>query len=207
MAININHSADKIKSESDLILDAGAANNIDVSAKIVKNASDPVDQQDLVTKSYFEANSGNSAIDLTLGVSSDSSWTDGAIEGWLQNTTVGDAIDDINEALLNVQNNTFVKGVDFTANITTGGAGLNTTLTITATGNPNRYTVDWGDGNSTTATSDSTPSHTYATNSGSPFDVSVTAFNNSGAGTGSTSTKLRQDYITIFTGDPNAVME
>ena len=187
MAININHSADKIKSESDLILDAGAANNIDVSAKIVKNASDPVDQQDLVTKSYFEANSGNSAIDLTLGVSSDSSWTDGAIEGWLQNTTVGDAIDDINEALLNVQNNTFVKGVDFTANVTTGGAGLNTTLTITATGNPNRYTVDWGDGNSTTATSDSTPSHTYATNSGSPFDVSVTAFNNSGAGTGSTS--------------------
>ena len=207
MAININHSADKIKSESDLILDAGAANNIDVSAKIVKNASDPVDQQDLVTKSYFEANSGNSAIDLTLGVSSDSSWTDGAIEGWLQNTTVGDAIDDINEALLNVQNNTFVKGVDFTANVTTGGAGLNTTLTITATGNPNRYTVDWGDGNSTTATSDSTPSHTYATNLGSPFDVSVTAFNNSGAGTGSTSSKLRQDYITIFTGDPNAVME
>ena len=65
MAININHSADKIKSESDLILDAGAANNIDVSAKIVKNASDPVDAQDLVTKSYFEANSGNSAIDLT----------------------------------------------------------------------------------------------------------------------------------------------
>lgn len=207
MAININHSADKIKSESDLILDAGAASNIDVSAKIVKNASDPVDAQDLVTKSYLEANSGSSAIDLTLGVSSDSSWTDGAIEGWLQSTTVGDAIDDLNEAMLNVQNSTFVKGVDFTANPTTGGAGLNTTLTITATGNPNRYTVDWGDGNSTTATSDSTPSHTYATNSGSPFDVTVTAFNNAGVGTGSTSSKLRQDYITIFTSDPNAVME
>ena len=39
MAININHSLDKIKSESDLILDAGAASNIDVSAKIVKNAA------------------------------------------------------------------------------------------------------------------------------------------------------------------------
>ena len=56
MAININHSAGKIKSESDLILDAGAASNIDVSAKIVKNASDPVDAQDLVTKSWHEAN-------------------------------------------------------------------------------------------------------------------------------------------------------
>ena len=202
MAININHQADKIKSESDLILDAGAANNIDVSAKIVKNASDPIDQQDLVTKSYFEANSGSNAIDLTLGVNADGSWTDGAIEGWLSSTTVGDAIDDINEALLNVQNNTFVKGIDFTADVVTGGAGLTSTLTITADGNPNRYTINWGDGNTTTATSDSTPTHTYATNTGSPFDVSVTAFNNTGAGTGSTSTKTRVDYITIFTGDP-----
>ena len=45
MAININHQADKIKSESDLILDAGSTSNIDVSAKIVKNASDPVDNK------------------------------------------------------------------------------------------------------------------------------------------------------------------
>ena len=54
MAININHSLDKIKSESDLILDAGAASNIDVSAKIVKNAADPVENQDLVTKIFLE---------------------------------------------------------------------------------------------------------------------------------------------------------
>ena len=207
MAININHSAGKIKSESDLILDAGAASNIDVSAKIVKNASDPVDAQDLVTKSWHEANQVAQASNLTLGTPSDGIYSDGALEDLTAATTVANAVDDLNEALLNVQNNTFVNGVDFTANVTTGGAGLNTTLTISAVGNPNRYTVDWGDGNTTTATSDSTPSHTYASNTNSPFDVTVTAFNNSGSGTGSTSNKLRSDYITIFTGDPNATMQ
>ena len=207
MAININHSAGKIKSESDLILDAGAASNIDVSAKIVKNASDPVDAQDLVTKSWHEANQVAQASNLTLGTPSDGIYSDGALEDLTAATTVANAVDDLNEALLNVQNNTFVNGVDFTANVTTGGAGLNTTLTISAVGNPNRYTVDWGDGNTTTATSDSTPSHTYASNTNSPFDVTVTAFNNTGTGTGSTSNKLRSDYITIFTGDPNATMQ
>ena len=207
MAININHSAGKIKSESDLILDAGAASNIDVSAKIVKNASDPVDAQDLVTKSWHEANQVAQASNLTLGTPSDGIYSDGALEDLTAATTVANAVDDLNEALLNVQNNTFVNGVDFTANVTTGGAGLNTTLTISAVGNPNRYTVDWGDGNTTTATSDSTPSHTYASNTNSPFDVTVTAFNNSGSGTGSTSNKLRSDYITIFTGDPVATMQ
>ena len=53
-----------------------------------------------------------------------------------------------------------------------------TTLTIVTEGDANRYTIDWGDGNVTTATTDTTPTHTYATNTGSPFDVQVTAFNN-----------------------------
>ena len=207
MAININHSAGKIKSESDLILDAGAASNIDVSAKIVKNASDPVDAQDLVTKSWHEANQVAHAANLTLGAPSDGAYQPGALEDLTAATTVANAVDDLNEALLNVQNNTFVNGVDFTASVVTGGAGLNTTLTISATGNPNRYTVDWGDGNTTTATSDSTPSHIYASNVNSPFDVTVTAFNNTGAGTGSTANKLRENYITIFTGDPIATMQ
>jgi len=39
-------------------------------------------------------------------------------------------------------------------------------------------------------------------NSGSPFDVVVTAFNNSGSGTGSTASKTRSNYITIYTADP-----
>ena len=209
MAININHSLNKIVStENDLKLDADDVNsNLNVSAKRVVNASDPVDAQDLVTKAWHEANQVEQASNLTLGTPTDGSWNDGALEDLTAATTVANAVDDLNEALLNVQNNTFVKGVDFTANPTTGGAGLSTTLTISAVGNPNRYTVNWGDGNTTTATADSTPSHTYASNVNSPFDVTVTAFNNSGSGSGSTSNKVRADYITIFTSDPNAVME
>ncbi|MDA9992288.1 hypothetical protein N9E03_01250 [bacterium] len=178
MAININHQADKIKSESDLILDAGAANNIDVSAKIVKNASDPVDAQDLVTKVYLETAISN--VDAS-----------------------GDAdTDTVLEIIENIRIGAYVKSVDFVSDIVTGGAGLTATLTISAVGDPNRYTIDWGDGTQTTATTDSTPTHTYATNTGSPFDVDVTAFNNTGSGSGSSAQKIREDYITIFTGDP-----
>ena len=178
MAININHQADKIKSESDLILDAGAANNIDVSAKIVKNASDPVDPQDLVTKVYLETAISN--VDAS-----------------------GDAdTDTVLEIIENIRIGAYVKSVDFVSDIVTGGAGLTATLTISAVGDPNRYTIDWGDGTQTTATTDSTPTHTYATNTGSPFDVNVTAFNNTGSGSGSSAQKIREDYITIFTGDP-----
>ena len=36
MAININHSIGKLKSDDDLKLDAGVGKNIDVSSKIVK---------------------------------------------------------------------------------------------------------------------------------------------------------------------------
>jgi len=178
LAININHQADKIKSESDLILDAGAANNIDVSAKIVKNASDPVDPQDLVTKVFLETAISN----VDAGGDADTAT--------------------VLEIIENIRIGAYVKSVDFVSDIVTGGAGLTATLTISAVGDPNRYTIDWGDGTQTTATTDSTPTHTYATNTGSPFDVNVTAFNNTGTGAGSSVQKLREDYITIFTGDP-----
>jgi hypothetical protein len=126
----------------------------------------------------------------------------GAIGTWTASTHVTDAVDDLNEAIQNVLNNTAVTNVDFTGDTITGGAGLNVTLAISADGNPNRYTIDWGDGTTDTATTDSTPSHVYASNSGSPFSVDVTAFNNAGNGTGSTSSKSRASYITIYTSDP-----
>ena len=67
--------------------------------------------------------------------------------------------------------------MDYTTDVSAGGAPLTATLTISATGNANRFTIDWGDGDTDTATTDSTPSHTYTDNTNSPFDVTVTAFN------------------------------
>lgn len=140
--------------------------------------------------------------DLTLGTPDDSSlYPPGAITDWTYSTTITDAIDDLNEAMENVRNDTFVKEVDFVADQTVGGAGLTVTLTITTVGNPNQYEIDWGDGNTDTTT-DSTPTHTYSTNTGSPFTVTVTARNTSGSGTGSEANKTRISYIIIYTADP-----
>ena len=89
-------------------------------------------------------------------------------KGLTTSSKVTDAIDSINESLQNVLNNTAVSNVAFISDMTAGGAGLVATLTITADGNPNRYTINWGDGTTDTAVTDSNPPHTYSTNTGSP---------------------------------------
>ena len=141
--------------------------------------------------------------DITLGNPTDESlYPTGAINNWQNSTFVTDAIDDLNELASNIINNTAVANVDFTANPTAGGAGTSVTLTISADGNPNRYTINWGDGNTTTGTADNTPTHTYTTNIGSPYTVAVTAYNSNGTGSGSLVSKERDDYIIIYTANP-----
>ena len=160
-----------------------------------------------VTKAQLDAGSASSGADLTMGASTDSSYTDGALQTLTSSTKVADGIDFLNEALENVRNNTFVKSTDFTTNVASGGNPLSVTLTVTSVGNPNRYTIVWGDGDTTTATSDSTPSHTYTDNSNSPYTVAVTAFNNSGSGEGSTTTTSKSNFITLYTATPVAAFE
>ena len=116
--------------------------------------------------------------------------------------TVTDAIDRLNEATRNVLRNTAVANIDFTGDNLVGGAGFTTTLTVTADGNPNRYDIHWGDGTVDSDSSDSTPSHVYNSNVGSPFTVRVIARNSSGEGAGSFSTKTRTNYVTVFTATP-----
>ena len=152
----------------------------------------------MATKAYVD-NATSSGGQLTLGTPTDGSLTtDGALQTFTTATTITDAIDDLNETIENIRNNTFVKEVDFTGSPLVGGAGLAVTLNISAVGNANRYTINWGDGTTDTATTDSTPTHTYTSNTGSPFTVNVEAFNNSGAGTGSSASEEKTAFVTIL---------
>ena len=186
------------------VTDLSGANGTQLSGANAINATD------FVTKAQLDAlasGAGTDGFNLVLGnISSagDSSWTDGAVQTITNTTSVSESIDQLNEALENVRNNTFVKSVDFTVDNSVGGAPLVSTLTISTVGNADRYTIEWGDGDTTTATSDSTPTHTYTDNTNSPFDVTVTAFNSSGTGTGSSAEKEKVDFITLYTGDPEA---
>jgi hypothetical protein len=142
--------------------------------------------------------------DVTMSHPDDSTlYPTGAIRTWLDTTNLSTAIDDLNELSNNIINDTAVSNVDFTADVTSGGAGLNVTLTITTNGNPTHYDINWGTGETaTTNTTDTTPSHVYSTNANSPYTITVTAKNNSGTGTGSTNSKTRAGYIIIYTATP-----
>ena len=162
--------------------------------------------------SFAEAGSANvQGHNVVLGDFSDSSTQDGALLTDITGaTSVTDAVDALNECMLNVNNNTFVRSVDFATDVTSGGLNLSVTLTITVEGNANRYTIAWGDGSTDTATSDSTPSHTYTDNAQSPYDVTVTAFNNARVEEGSAGSEAsltKNNFITAFTADPVAQWE
>lgn len=187
---------------------AGALGEItmDTTIKTVR-VHDGVSNGGIRLARFDELSSGgagaNTGMDLPLGDPTDGSLTtDGAYQSFTNATKTTDAIDILNEVIENVRNNTFVKSVTFVADATAGGAGLTVQLTITAEGNANQFVIDWGDGSSNDTTSSTTPTHTYSTNTGSPFSVQVTASNTGGSGEGSTTTFSRSNYIIIYTADP-----
>ncbi len=173
--------------------------------------AEPSVDQDASTKKYVDdavatVSSGGTVL---LGTPSDSTFGDGAFLGLDNSGTMTDAIDDLNETMENIRNGTYVKSVSFVSDETSISLGDTVTLTITtvpaADGNI-RYTISWGDGTSTTATSDSTPSHTYNEASGSPHSVTVTAFDNTATSgsSGSTASSTRSNYITVASAAPVA---
>lgn len=179
---------------------------IDAGNNQIINLADPLTSTDAATKNYVDSQIAGTAFGnlIGLGTPTDGNISfPGAYDGWTPSTSITDAVDDLNEMMENVRNNTFVKSVTFTGSPTTGGEGTEVTLTLSVNGNANRYDIDWGDGETpTTGTTDTTPSHTYSNNALSPFTVTVTAYNNSGSGTGSSAESTRTDYIVIYTANP-----
>src|SRR6056300_1782923 len=173
---------------------------------------EPLADADASTKKYVDDQIASVSVggvtgdNVQLNLPTDSTFGDGAYLGLTSSTSVTQAIDDLNETIDNVRAGTYLKSVSFTADSTSISAGDPVTLTITTVptaGANTRYTITWGDGDVTTGTSDSTPSHTYA--SGGTYSVTVKAFENDAATTdsaGSFATSTRTDYIVASTAEP-----
>ncbi len=170
--------------------------------------ADGVVSTDAVTKSQLDtavSNVSTNAYNITLGTGGDGDFVSpGSVTSLTSSTTVSESIDRLNETMENIRNNTYVKSVDATTNVSSGGNPLTVTLTISTVGNSNQYDIDWGDGSNTNGTSDSTPSHTYTDNSNSPYDVVIVARNTSGSGEGSSATVTKTNFITLYTATPVA---
>ena len=173
---------------------------------------EPAADSDASTKKYVDdsvasvSGGGVTGDNVELRLPTDSTFGDGAYLGLTSSTSVTQAIDDLNETIENVRAGTYLKSVSFVADATAISAGDEVTLTITTVptaGANTRYTITWGDGDTTTGTSDSTPSHTYA--SGGTYSVTVKAFENDAGTTdssGSFATSTRTDYIVASTAEP-----
>ncbi len=172
-------------------------------------AASPTASDDVATKSYVDTQvsaGGVTGDNVELRLPTDSTFGDGAYLGLTSSTKVTNAIDELNEVLGNVQAGTYIKSTSFVADSTAISAGDTVTLTITNTptaGANTRYTITWGDGDTTTGTADSTPSHTYS--SGGTYSVTVKAFENDAGTTdsaGSFATSTRTNYIVASTAEP-----
>jgi len=184
------------------VIDANAnvtANKVNVSGDI-NTAGNLIVSGSISATGGFTGVSGNT---VPLGQSIDGNIVSpGTITSWTATTKVTDAIDDLNEAMENVRNNTYVKSVAFTGTPTASGVGSTVTLAITSVGNPNRYDINWGDSSYSNAVSIVNPTHVYTTSSTTPYTVTVRGYNNAGVGTGSESTNTQASYITIYTANP-----
>ena len=152
----------------------------------------------------------STANQMTIGKdtgNTDFDLSDGALQHFNANTNVVEYLDDLNEALLNIHDDTFVRNVTFTADPRNLGIGTTVRLTISSEGNPNEYDVDWGDGTFSNNITDVTPTHVYTEEAValSPLTLKVVARNTGGSGAGSFSTETNTNFITLFAKDPEPV--
>ena len=185
-------------------LGAPAQKYANVFTTSVKGLQTPTENTDAANKAYVDTSIGNistTAEGTTLGTDFND-LNDGAAVGFTESDNVVQALDNLNETTLNIFKNTYVRDVTFSADTTAGGAGTTVTLTLTVTGNANAFDINWGDGTTDSNVTDTTPSHTYTSNAGSPYTVQVTAKNTGGTGSGSSASFTRSNFITIFLADP-----
>ncbi len=185
-------------------LGAPAQKYANVFTTSVKGLQTPTENTDAANKAYVDTSIGNistTAEGTTLG-SDFNDLNDGAAVGFAESDNVVQALDNLNETTFNIFKNTYVRDVTFSADTTAGGAGTTVTLTLTVTGNANAFDINWGDGTTDSNVTDTTPSHTYTSNAGSPYTVQVTAKNTGGTGSGSSASFTRSNFITIFLADP-----
>jgi PKD repeat protein len=151
---------------------------------------------------------------IVLGTPTDGSLVaNSAYKYFTPTTTVTDAVDNLNQVLFNVYQNTYVGNVAFTANVTTGPSPITVSFTPTIVGNANTYFWDFGDGVTSTLLA---PTHTYSNVGGGQYSVYFKASNSAGtlagAGTngnpilaqGSYADVTSQNYITLYTPTPIA---
>jgi len=195
LRINAGISVDNILDEDDLVSDSATAlaTQQSIKAYVDSNISDTVG-----------ALVGDQ---IVVGAPSDGTFTDGAYTAIASDGDIAEAIDQLNETMLNIRNATYVRSISFTGSPTAGGEGTTVTLSLTVDGTANRYDVTWGDGSVDLGITDSTPSHTYTSNTDSPYTITVRAFNNQGSGYGSEASATQEDYIIIYTADPDVLFD
>jgi hypothetical protein len=193
---------------------ADGSTTADFASTLAKlQIGEPVANSDASTKKYVDDNiatvqssGGVTGTNVTLGLPTDSSVSDGAV---VLNTagSVTDAIDDLNETQENIRSSYYVKSVTYTRTPAAGSLGMTVTLAITAVGGgATRYTIDWGDGTTETVSA-TNPTHDYDENSGTPYTITVKAYNHNAvtdsagsfANSGDSMTNLQ---VTVYTSTP-----
>ena len=165
------------------------------------------------------SSTGATGTTSTLGTPADTTFHDGAflqknqtyssgtpLSGFDTAGTVTEAFDAVNEVMLNVRNETYVRHADFTATPLTGNAPLDVTFTTTSQYNANQYIWNFGDGNTVTTTTPTT-THTYsvADQGNSPFTVELEAKCTTALSSGSEGSFAkfkRTDYVVVYAPTP-----
>lgn len=149
---------------------------------------------------------------VAIGSTTDGSVVDyAAYRYWTDNTSISDAVDNLNQVMLNVYQDTYVGVGDFTANVVAGPSPMTVAFTATTLGNPTSYEWDFGDGNFSTLRN---PTHTFSNDLGGQYTVYFKALNAAGTrnatgnfgngalAQGSYADSNKIDYITLFTPLP-----